>query len=127
MTASADHPASTSNWISVQQARRAESAGSEHEIRGWVRTRRDSKGGFSFIEVNDGSCMGNLQVVAPAELANYSDEVQRLTAGCSIVVRGQLQESPAKGQATELHASEVRVLGWADPETYPLQKKQNVD
>ena len=125
MTASADHPASTSNWISVQQARRAESAGSEHEIRGWVRTRRDSKGGFSFIEVNDGSCMGNLQVVAPAELANYSDEVQRLTAGCSIVVRGQLQESPAKGQATELHASEVRVLGWADPETYPLQKKRH--
>jgi asparaginyl-tRNA synthetase len=90
-----------------------------------VRTRRDSKGGFSFIEVNDGSCFGNLQIVAPGELSNYADEVQKLTAGCSVVVTGELQESPAKGQQTELHATEIRVLGWADPETYPLQKKRH--
>lgn len=113
------------NWISVKAAREASAANNNCEVRGWVRTRRDSKGGFSFIEVNDGSCMGNLQIVAPAELANYADEVQKLTAGCSVVVRGDLQESPAKGQATELHATEVRVLGWADPETYPLQKKRH--
>ncbi|WP_372896058.1 asparagine--tRNA ligase [Stieleria sp.] len=114
-----------SDWIPVKQARLAESAGRPCEIRGWVRTRRDSKGGFSFIEINDGSSLGNLQVVAPGELDNYASEIQKLTAGCSVVVRGQLQASPAKGQATELHASTVRVLGWADPETYPLQKKRH--
>lgn len=114
-----------SDWISVKKARLTESAGETREIRGWVRTRRDSKGGFSFVEVNDGSSLGNLQVVAPAELGNYESEIQKLTAGCSIVVRGELQESPAKGQATELHATELRVLGWADPETYPLQKKRH--
>ncbi len=114
-----------SNWISVAQAREESSAGQDCEIRGWVRTRRDSKGGFSFIEVNDGSCLGNLQIVAPAELPNYAEEVQKLAAGCSVVACGQLQQSPAKGQATELHASELRVLGWADVETYPLQKKRH--
>ncbi|QDV86416.1 asparagine--tRNA ligase [Planctomycetes bacterium TBK1r] len=114
-----------SDWIPVKQARLAESAGRPCEIRGWIRTRRDSKGGFSFIEINDGSSLGNLQVVAPGELDNYASEIQKLTAGCSVVVRGELQASPAKGQATELHASAVRVLGWADPETYPLQKKRH--
>ena len=113
------------NWISIKEARLESAAGKACEVRGWVRTRRDSKGGFSFIEVNDGSCLGNLQIVAPGELANYADEIQKLTAGCSIVVAGQLQDSPAKGQATELHADSVRVLGWADPETYPLQKKRH--
>jgi len=113
------------HWISVKAARHQTSTPLECEVRGWVRTRRDSKGGFSFIEVNDGSSLGNLQVVAPAELENYDDEIQKLTAGCSLVVRGQLQASPAKGQSTELHATEIRVLGWADPETYPLQKKRH--
>jgi asparaginyl-tRNA synthetase len=114
-----------SKWISVKDSRQASFLGADREIRGWVRTRRDSKGGFSFIEINDGSCFGNLQVVAPAELANYADEIQKLTAGCSVVVVGELKESPATGQATELHATEVRVLGWADPEMYPLQKKRH--
>jgi asparaginyl-tRNA synthetase len=113
------------HWISIAQARKESAAGQSCEVRGWVRTRRDSKGGFSFIELNDGSCMGNLQVVAPGELSNYADEVQKLGAGCSVVATGQLQQSPAKGQATELHASELRVIGWADPETYPLQKKRH--
>ncbi|MGI9472062.1 MAG: asparagine--tRNA ligase [Rubripirellula sp.] len=113
------------DWISVAEARQESAVGAKREVRGWVRTRRDSKGGFSFLELNDGSCFGNLQVVAPQELANYESDIQRLTAGCSVVVRGDLQESPAKGQATELHVSEVRVLGWADSETYPLQKKRH--
>ena len=114
-----------SQWICVRDARQTAAVGPDIEVRGWVRTRRDSKGGFSFIEVNDGSCFGNLQVVAPGELSNYADEVQKLSAGCSVVVTGELQESPAKGQATELHATEIRVLGWADPESYPLQKKRH--
>ncbi|MEM9586047.1 MAG: asparagine--tRNA ligase [Planctomycetota bacterium] len=112
-------------WISIADARQEASVGDDREVRGWVRTRRDSKAGFSFIEVNDGSCFGNLQVVAPGELANYADDVQKLTAGCSVVVIGNLVPSPAKGQATELQATAVRVLGWADPETYPLQKKRH--
>ena len=112
-------------WIRIAEARLSQSVGPEKEIRGWIRTRRDSKGGFSFLEINDGSCFGNLQVVAPAELENYAEEIQKLSAGCSVVVTGELLESPAKGQATELHASEVRVIGWADPETYPLQKKRH--
>ena len=82
-----------SNWISVKEARQEAMVGPDCEVRGWVRTRRDSKGGFSFIEVNDGSCFGNLQIVAPDELANYSDEIQKLSAGCSVVVMGDLQES----------------------------------
>ena len=114
-----------SQWISVREARQASSVGGEREVRGWVRTRRDSKGGFSFLELNDGSCFGNLQVVVPGEIENYTTEVQRLTAGCSVVVLGDLQESPAKGQATELHATSVKVIGWADPENYPLQKKRH--
>ena len=113
------------DWIDIADARRAAAIGRDVEVRGWVRTRRDSKGGFSFIEVNDGSSLGNLQVVAPGELSNYASDVQKLTSGCSVVVRGTVQESPAKGQATELHASDVRVVGWADPEAYPLQKKRH--
>ncbi|MEM6692462.1 MAG: asparagine--tRNA ligase [Planctomycetota bacterium] len=112
-------------WITVAQARQPESVGPNIEVRGWVRTRRDSKGGFSFIEVNDGSCFGNLQVVAPGELSNYADEIQKLTTGSSLVVTGTLVESPAKGQATEMQADSVRVIGWADAEEYPLQKKRH--
>ncbi len=110
-------------WLSVVQARKAESVGDGVEVRGWVRTRRDSKGGFSFLEVNDGSCMGNLQVIVSAELPNYQTEVLKLGAGCSVVVEGELKPSPAKGQATELAARSVRVLGWADQVAYPMQKK----
>src|SRR5262245_21609460 len=109
--------------ITVAQARGRESIGKRGRVQGWVRTRRDSKGGFSFIELNDGSCQNNLQIVAPAALTNYESEVKKLPTGASITVEGEIKESPAKGQATELHATRVEVLGWADPETYPLQKK----
>ncbi len=93
-------------------------------IKGWIRTRRDT-GSFSFLEVNDGSCLANLQVIADKKLANYDQEITRLSAGCSVVIEGELQKSPAKGQDVELHADTVEVLGWSDPETYPLQKKRH--
>lgn len=93
-------------------------------VKGWVRTRRDT-GSFSFLEINDGSCLSNLQVIADGSLVNYEEEVAKLSAGCSVILTGVLQESPAKGQSVELHAATVTVLGWADPETYPLQKKRH--
>ncbi|MEZ6143140.1 MAG: asparagine--tRNA ligase [Zavarzinella sp.] len=109
--------------ISVSAARQAGSVGKTVTVRGWVRTRRDSKGGFSFIELNDGSCQGNLQVVAPGELANYESEVKKIPTGASIVAVGEVLASPAKGQATELRATSIELIGTADPETFPLQKK----
>jgi asparaginyl-tRNA synthetase len=109
--------------ITVAQARSRDSIGKTARVQGWARTRRDSKGGFSFIELNDGSCQSNLQIVAPAALANYESEIKKLPTGASITVEGEVKESPAKGQATELHAVRLEVIGWADPETYPLQKK----
>jgi asparaginyl-tRNA synthetase len=94
------------------------------DIAGWLRTRRDT-GSFSFLEINDGSCLANLQIIADGRLANYQDEVQKLTAGCSLAVRGRLEASPAKGQAVELVAETVIVLGLAEVASYPLQKKRH--
>ena len=110
--------------ISVKNARLAEAIGRSVLVQGWVRTRRDSKGGFSFIEVNDGSCLANLQVIADANLANYESEVKHLAAGCSVSIEGEIKASGGK-QATELLAKKLTVHGWADPEAYPLQKKQH--
>jgi asparaginyl-tRNA synthetase len=109
--------------LSVADARREPAIGRNVQVHGWIRTRRDSKGGFSFLELNDGSCQGNLQVVADGQLANYESEIKHLGTGSSVVVVGEVKKSPAKGQATELHAESVTVHGTADPETYPLQKK----
>src|SRR4051812_12131649 len=109
--------------ISAADARKAEAVGKSVRLQGWVRTRRDSKGGFSFVELNDGSCQGNVQVVAPGELANYEAVVKHLHTGASVVIDGEVKASPAKGQATEVLASRVELLGDADPEAYPLQKK----
>src|SRR5438034_8681490 len=93
-------------------------------VKGWVRTRRDSKAGISFVHVSDGSCFHPVQVVAPNTLANYSDEVLRLTAGCAIEATGTIVPSPAKGQPFELQASAMKVLGWVDdPDSYPIQAK----
>ena len=93
-------------------------------LRGWVRTRRDSKAGLSFVHLSDGSCFHPVQVVAPNTLANYTDEVMRLTSGCAIEATGMIVHSPAKGQAFEMQASTIRVLGWVeDPDTYPMQPK----
>src|SRR5690242_13785036 len=93
-------------------------------IRGWVRTRRDSKAGISFIHLSDGSSFHPVQVVAPNTLANYTGEVMRLTAGCAIEATGTIVPSPAKGQPFEMQASAVRVIGWVeDPDHYPIQPK----
>jgi asparaginyl-tRNA synthetase len=99
--------------------------GSTFTVMGWVRTKRESKGGFSFIEINDGSCLSSLQVIAGENLPNYRDEVAKLQTGCSVRVMGTLVSSPAKGQRVELKAEEIEVLGWADPDQYPLQKKRH--
>ncbi len=109
--------------LSVAQTRQAEAIGKQAILQGWVRTRRDSKGGFSFIELNDGSCQGNVQIVADGKLPNYETEIKKLSVGSSITVQGNIIASPAKGQATEVQAIEVKVHGIADPESYPLQKK----
>ena len=95
-------------------------------VGGWVRTRRDSKGGFSFIEVNDGSCFGNLQVLAPDSLDNYTSEVLKLHPGASVLVDGELVASPGKGQAVELSAGKIQVLGFCDPMEYPLGGKSKI-
>jgi asparaginyl-tRNA synthetase len=98
--------------------------GSQVTIKGWVRTRRDSKGGFSFITVNDGSCFDSIQAVAPSSLSNYASEVQKITAGCSVIISGTLVKSQGKGQAFEIQASEAIVVGWVEnPEEYPIQPK----
>ena len=90
-------------------------------LKGWVKTRRGSKK-FSFIEVNDGSTVQNIQVIADGNLSNYSD-IEKLTVGCSVRVDGKLVKSPGKGQSVEVHADKISVYGLADPEKYPLQKK----
>nr|MCU0719714.1 asparagine--tRNA ligase [Pirellula sp.] len=112
-------------WISVKQARHSDSIGKTVEVRGWVRTRRDSKGGFSFIEVNDGSCFGNLQIVADGSLPNYQSEIISLTVGSSVKIAGEIKESQGKGQSTEMVASNVQITGLASATDYPLQKKQH--
>ena len=99
-------------------------AGGEVTVRGWVRTRRDSKAGLSFVNVSDGSCFAPIQVVAPSALPNYESEVLHLTAGCSVVARGTLVASQGQGQSFEIQADSIEVVGWVeDPETYPIQPK----
>jgi asparaginyl-tRNA synthetase len=116
---------STMSVLSVRDAL----AGSDREgqqvtVRGWVRTRRDSKAGLSFVNVSDGSCFDPIQVVAPADLDNYEREVKRLTAGCAVIATGTLVRSQGQGQAFEIQAAGIEVVGWVeDPETYPIQPK----
>jgi asparaginyl-tRNA synthetase len=111
--------------MTVAQARDASAVGRQVQLQGWVRTRRDSKGGFSFLELNDGSSFGNVQVVVDGKLPNYETEVKKLGAGCSVTVVGEVRASPAQGQPTEVHAQSLSVQGWADAEAYPLQKKRH--
>jgi asparaginyl-tRNA synthetase len=112
--------------VSVKKALGGVGADSKVEVRGWVRTRRDSKAGISFVNVSDGGCQDPIQVVVPSTLANYQSEVLHLTAGASVIARGTLVKSQGKGQAFEIQADEVQVLGLVDdPETYPMQPKQH--
>src|SRR5271156_5839280 len=93
-------------------------------VKGWVRTRRDSKAGISFVHLSDGSSFHPVQVVAPNTLGNYTDEVLKLTAGCAVEAIGTIVPSPAKGQPFEMQASALRVIGWVeDPDPYPIQPK----
>lgn len=100
--------------------------GAEVLIQGWVRTRRDSKAGISFIQINDGSCLDAVQVVASEEALSNFEELSHLTTGCSVSVRGEVVESPAKGQAVEIHPVSFEIVGLVDdPETYPMQPKRH--
>ena len=110
---------------SVQQVLEGKlEAGETVTVQGWVRTRRDSKAGLSFINVSDGSCFAPIQVVAPAVLTNYDTEVKKLTAGCSLRATGVVSVSEGQGQTYELQATAIEVVGWVDdPETYPIQPK----
>ena len=93
-------------------------------LKGWVKTRRDSKAGISFVAVSDGSCFQPVQAVVPNTLVNYNDEVIRLTAGCAVEVTGTVVPSPAKGQPFEMQATSLKVVGWVDdPDTYPITPK----
>jgi asparaginyl-tRNA synthetase len=111
--------------VSVMDARKPAAIGQQVALQGWIRTRRDSKGGFSFLELNDGSCLANVQIVADANLPNYESEIKKLSPGCSVTIRGEVKPSGGKEQATEIHAAQITVHGWADPEEYPLQKKRH--
>jgi len=100
--------------------------GSKVTIEGWVRTRRDSKAGLSFVAIHDGSSFEPLQVVAPQELANYQSDVLRITTGCAVRATGELVASQGKGQAVELRADAIEVVGWVDdPDHYPMQQKRH--
>src|SRR5438045_9649096 len=90
--------------ISVAEARKSEAVGKQVRLHGWVRTRRDSKGGFSFIELNDGSCQGNIQIVADGKLPNYEGEIKRLVAGCSVTVDGEVKRSEERRVGKECRA-----------------------
>ncbi|MBL0927164.1 MAG: asparagine--tRNA ligase [Phycisphaerales bacterium] len=111
--------------MSVAEAMRAKPGG-RVKVRGWVRTRRDSKAGISFVAINDGSCFDNLQLVVPKELANYEKEVLHLTTGCSLEAEGELVASQGQGQSVEVKADRLTVVGWVeDPETYPASAKRH--
>jgi asparaginyl-tRNA synthetase len=94
-------------------------------IKGWVRTRRDAKG-FSFLEINDGSCLKNLQVVVDETVPTFA-HLKDVSTGAAVEVQGALVASPGAGQAWEIRAAELKLVGGADPETYPLQKKRHTD
>src|SRR4051794_13848896 len=100
--------------------------GARTTVKGWVRTRRDSKAGLSFVHVHDGSCFDPIQVVAEASLPNYQDEILHLTTGCAVVATGKLVESQGKGQKYEIQAESVEVVGHVDdPDTYPVSAKRH--
>ena len=100
--------------------------GQQITVQGWIRSKRDSKAGISFVAIHDGSSFDAIQAVVPSDLANYESEVLALSTGCAVVVTGELVESQGKGQSVEIQATEVRVVGWVDdPESYPIAKKRH--
>jgi asparaginyl-tRNA synthetase len=115
------------NTVSVASALRGDIAvGQQITVRGWIRSKRDSKAGISFLAVHDGSCFDPIQAVVPSELENYEREVLAITTGCAVVVSGELVESQGKGQSLEMHALSVEVVGQVeDAESYPIAKKRH--
>ena len=100
--------------------------GGEITVQGWIRSKRDSKAGISFLAVHDGSCFDPIQAVVPNTLENYESEVLHITTGCAVEVTGELVESQGKGQTVEIQATEVKVIGWVeDAESYPIAKKRH--
>ena len=95
-------------------------------VEGWIRTRRDSKAGLSFLAIHDGSSFDPLQVIAPAELPNYESDVLRITSGCAVRASGELVASQGKGQSVEVRGESIEVVGWVDdPDHYPMQPKRH--
>lgn len=112
--------------LSIKQAVAGEGAGGEVTVKGWVRTRRDSKAGLSFVNVSDGSAFDPIQVVAQADLSNYDSTIKHLTAGAAVIATGTLVPSQGKGQGFEIQASAIELVGPVeDPETYPVQPKRH--
>ncbi len=118
---------SNNSCVSIKQALTGEiAADSNICLQGWVRTRRDSKAGFSFINLHDGSCFAPIQLVADKDLPNYDSEILKLTTGCSLRCQGKLVESRGRGQNFEIQVESIEVLGWVeDPDTYPIQPKKH--
>ncbi len=95
-------------------------------VQGWVKTRRDSHAGLSFVSLHDGSCFSPIQIVAEASLSNYQSEIAKLTPGCSVIATGILTESQGKGQSIEIKATHIEIVGWVEnPDTYPIQAKRH--
>ena len=115
------------NEYSIEQIFKGDvEVGKDITIQGWVRTRRTSKAGISFIALHDGSCFDPIQIVVPEDLVNYQDDVMHLSAGCAISAKGTLVESEGQGQSVEIQATLIEVIGWVDePETYPIAKKRH--
>jgi len=100
--------------------------GTQVTVKGWLRSKRDSKAGISFLAVHDGSAFDAIQAVVPSALENYQSEVMPLSTGCAVIVRGELVQSQGKGQSVEIQAAALEVVGEVeDPETYPIAKKRH--
>ncbi|MEM7756411.1 MAG: asparagine--tRNA ligase [Planctomycetota bacterium] len=113
------------NWITVKDALKS-APGPTITLKGWVRTRRDSKAGLSFVQLHDGTCQDPIQCVCKSDLPNYEGEITKLTTGCAVEVEGTLVESKGKGQSVEVQANAVKVAGWVeDPDTYPVPMKRH--
>ncbi len=115
----------THNTISTLLAGQV-AVGNTVTVKGWVRSKRDSKAGISFIALHDGTCFDTIQAVVPNDLEHYETTVLPISTGCGVVITGKLVESQGKGQTVEIQATEVDVLGWVDdPESYPIAKKRH--
>jgi len=100
--------------------------GSKVTVRGWVRSKRESKVGICFIAIHDGSCFDTLQIIAPNTLENYKTEVSNITTGCSLTITGKLSASEGGGQLVEIQAEDIVIVGWVeDPKNYPIAKKRH--